>query len=89
MSRKLPLGVSFSTGYWFSWVEMKLFASGLLYGEGVDLLFDTQPRYAAGIGLEHKSFFTAGLYFPLWQSHPLAGEDEWDWRYEWKFEWNL
>jgi hypothetical protein len=83
------LGVSFSTGYWFTWVQAKLFASTLLFSDGTDLLFDDRPRYAVGLGLEHSSFFTAGFYVPFWQSHPLPGEEPWGWRYEWKFEWNL
>lgn len=83
------LGLSFSTGYWFSWAQAKLFASGLLFNHGEDMLLEAQPRYAAGVGLEHKSFFTLGFYVPFWQSHPLEGEEPWAWRYEWKFEWNL
>jgi hypothetical protein len=47
------------------------------------------PYHAAGIGFEHKSFFTAGFYFPVWQSHPIEGEESWAWRYQWKLTWNL
>jgi len=48
-----------------------------------------KPHYAAGFGFEHKSFFTAGLYFPIWQSHPLEGEEPWAWRYQARLVWNL
>ena len=83
------LGLSFSTGFWVKWIQIKGFASSLLFNDGQVPLTRVQPRYALGFGLEHKSFFTAGMYFPIWQSHPLPGEEQLAWRTEWRFEWNL
>ncbi len=83
------LGLSFSTGYWYRWLEVKAFASTLFYGDGAGSLFSVGPSNAVGFGLEHRSFITAAMYFPLWQSDPPAGEDPWAFRVEWKLEWNL
>ncbi len=83
------LGGSLSGGYWVSWYQAKLFASGMLYDNDDLKLTQVKPQYAAGFGFEHKSLFTVGLYFPVWQSHPLAGEEHWAWRYQWRFTWNL
>jgi len=83
------LGISLSGGYWFSWFQLKLFGSSMLYGTATQGLFTTSPSHAVGFGIEHKSFFTAGLYFPVWQSHPLAGQNNWRWRYQWRLSWNL
>lgn len=83
------LGLSVSGGYWLSWIQVKLFGSSMIYDNGSGPFFGIPPHYAAGFGFEHKSIFTAGLYFPVWQSVPIEGEDEWKWRYQWRFSWNL
>jgi len=83
------MGLSLSGGYWASGIQIKLFGSSMIYDQiGVELS-ESKPQYAAGFGFEHKSFFTAGLYFPIWQSHPLEGENEWAWRFQWRLSWNL
>ncbi len=83
------LGLSVSGGYWFSWYQAKIFGSSMLYDETGVMLRQVKPRYAAGFGFEHKSLFTVGLYFPIWQSHPLEDEEPWAWRYQWRLSWNL
>lgn len=83
------LGLNVSGGYWVSWFQAKVFASSMLYEEENLALSEVVPLYAAGFGFEHKSFFTAGLYFPIWQSRPSEGEEAWAWRYQWLFSWNL
>ena len=83
------LGLSVAAGYWFSWMQVKLFGSSMMYDQPNINFVDVKPRYAAGFGFEHKSIFTAGMYFPIWQSNPLEGEKEWQWRYQWRFTWNL
>ena len=68
---------------------MKMFASSMI-ADQVDVpLSKAKPHYAFGFGIEHKSFFTVGLYFPIWQSHPIDGETPWAWRYQWRLTWNL
>ena len=83
------LGLSLSGGYWVSWYQVKIFASSMLYDQENFTLTQVKPQYAAGFGFEHKSLFTVGLYFPIWQSRPLEGETYWAWRYQWRFSWNL
>ena len=83
------VGMSVSAGYWLSWFQVKLFASSMINDNGNISLSEASPRYAAGFGFEHKSLFTAGLYFPIWQSHPLEGEQSLAWRYQWRVTWNL
>lgn len=83
------LGLSVSAGYWLSWSQLKIFASSMVYDQAKIKLNQAKPHNVAGFGIEHKSFFTAGLYFPVWQSHPLAGEKSWAWRYQWRLTWNL
>ena len=83
------MGLSISGGYWMKGIQLKLFTSSMIVDMdeiGWDLV---KPHYAAGFGFEHKSFFTAGLYFPLWQSHPIEGEEPWAWRYQARLVWNL
>ncbi|NQV41685.1 MAG: hypothetical protein HQ506_04955 [Candidatus Marinimicrobia bacterium] len=83
------MGLSISSGYWMKGIQLKLFTSGMIVDMnkvGWDVV---KPHYAAGFGFEHNSFFTAGLYFPLWQSHPLEGEEPWAWRYDARLVWNL
>lgn len=83
------VGWSISAGYWVSGIQVKLFTSSMIVDMD-ELGWDgVRPHYAAGFGFEHNSFFTVGLYFPLWQSHPLEGEDAWAWRYQTRFTWNL
>ncbi|NQV14604.1 hypothetical protein HQ531_04030 [bacterium] len=83
------LGLSLSAGYWLPWSQLKLFASSMIYDQDGLKLALVKPHHAAGFGIEHKSFFTAGLYFPIWQSHPIEGENPWAWRYQWRLTWNL
>ncbi len=83
------MGLNLSGGYLLSWFQIKVFGSSMLYGEEKIALSEVVPLYAAGFGFEHKSFFTAGLYFPIWQSRPLEGDESWAWRYQWVFTWNL
>jgi len=83
------MGLSLSGGYWLSGIQIKLFGSSMIYDQIGMELSEVKPQYAAGFGFEHKSFFTAGFYFPVWQSHPLAGEGSWAWRYQWRLAWNL
>ena len=83
------LGLSVSGGYWFSWLQAKLFGSTILFDQESVTLSESRPHYAFGFGVEHKSFFTLGLYFPIWQSHPVEGENSWAWRYQWRLVWNL
>ena len=83
------MGLSLSGGYMLSWFQMKLFASSMLYDHDGLKLSEAKPHYATGFGFEHKSFFTAGFYFPVWQSHPIEGENQWAWRYQWRLTWNL
>lgn len=83
------VGWSISGGYWVSGIQLKLFTSSMIVDMD-ELGWDgVKPHHAAGFGFEHKSFFTAGLYFPVWQSHPLEGEEAWAWRYQTRFVWNL
>ncbi len=83
------MGLSISGGYWMSVFQLKVFTSSMIVNL-TDVGWDkVKPHYAAGFGFEHNSFFTAGLYFPLWQSHPLAGEEPWAWRYQIRLTWNL
>ncbi|MEA3287825.1 MAG: hypothetical protein U9Q77_10695 [Candidatus Marinimicrobia bacterium] len=83
------VGVSISGGYWVSWFQVKLFASSMIHDQAGISLSEASPHHAAGFGFEHKSLFTAGLYFPIWQSHPLEGEASLAWRYQWRLSWNL
>jgi len=83
------MGGSVSGGYWMSGIQLKVFTSSLIVDMDEVGWDGVKPHYAAGFGFEHKSFFTAGLYFPLWQSHPLEGEEEWAWRYQARLTWNL
>ncbi len=83
------MGVSVSGGYWFSGFQLKVFSSTMIVDMDDVGWKSVKPRHAAGFGFEHNSFFTAGLYFPLWQSHPLEGEKPWAWRYQWRLTWNL
>ena len=83
------LGLSVSGGYWLSGFQLKVFTSSMIVDMDEVGWDGVKPHYAAGFGFEHKSFFTAGLYFPLWQSHPLEGEEPWGWRYQWRLTWNL
>lgn len=83
------LGLSLDGGYWISWLQLKLFGSSILYDQPGILFAQAKPHYAFGFGLEHKTFFTAGLYFPIWQSHPSEGEQAWAWRVQWRLDWNL
>jgi len=82
-------GVYFSTGYWFAGWRLKWFISTLLFGKRYQDLGQTPPSQALGVGLEYQSFFVLGLYFPLWQSQPAPGEEEWALRVQWQFSWNL
>ena len=83
------LGVGISGGYWMSGIQLKVFTSSMVV-DMQSLGWDkVEAHNAAGFGFEHTSFFTAGLYFPLWQSHPLEGEKPWAWRYQWRLTWNL
>ncbi|MCF7824551.1 MAG: hypothetical protein K9N35_10320 [Candidatus Marinimicrobia bacterium] len=83
------MGLSLSGGYWLSGIQIKLFGSGMIYDQAGIELREAKPQYAAGFGFEHKSFFTAGLYMPVWQSHPIEGEESWAWRFQWRLSWNL
>ncbi|MCF7923394.1 MAG: hypothetical protein K9M55_11905 [Candidatus Marinimicrobia bacterium] len=83
------MGLSISGGYWLSGIQLKVFTSSMIVDMNKLGWDGVKPHYAAGFGFEHKSFFTAGLYFPLWQSHPLEGEEPWAWRYQWRLAWNL
>ncbi len=83
------MGLSLSGGYWMSGFQLKVFTSSMIVDMDEVGWDGVKPHYAAGFGFEHKSFFTAGLYFPLWQSHPLEGEDPWAWRYQTRLTWNL
>lgn len=83
------MGLSISGGYWMSGIQLKLFTSSMIVDMGKVGWKEVKPHYAAGFGFEHSSFFTAGLYFPLWQSHPLEGEDPWALRYQARLTWNL
>ncbi len=83
------MGLSLSGGYWLSGIQLKVFTSSMIVDMD-ELGWDgVKPRYAAGFGFEHKSFFTAGLYFPIWQSHPPEGEEPWAWRSQVRLVWNL
>jgi len=83
------MGVSVSGGYWFSGLQLKIFTSTMIVDMDDVGWKSVKPRHAAGFGFEHNSFFTAGIYFPLWQSQPLDGEKPWSWRYQWRLTWNL
>ncbi len=83
------VGLSISGGYWLSGLQIKVFTSSMIIDMDEVGWDKVKPHYAAGFGFEHKSFFTAGLYFPLWQSHPLDGEAPWAWRYQTRLTWNL
>lgn len=83
------LGVSVSGGYWMTGFQLKAFTSSMIVDMNVLGWDQVVPRYAAGFGFEHRSFFTAGLYFPVWQSHPQEDEEPWAWRYQTRFTWNL
>ncbi|MBT3252677.1 MAG: hypothetical protein HN995_02060 [Candidatus Marinimicrobia bacterium] len=83
------MGLSISGGYWMSGIQIKVFTSSLIIDMDEVGWGGVKPHYAAGFGFEHKSFFTAGLYFPIWQSHPLEGEEPWAWRYQARLVWNL
>jgi len=83
------LGLSVSGGYWLTGFQLKAFTSSMIVDMNALGWDQVVPRYAAGFGFEHRSFFTAGLYFPIWQSHPLEGEEPWAWRYQTRFTWNL
>lgn len=79
------MGTRISLGYWLGAFQPKVFASAMIYGDD-RIPFEMAPlEKAAGIGLEHQSFFFLGVYFPLWRSHPQVGEDQWAFRYQWKF----
>jgi len=83
------LGAGVSAGYWLSGIQLKLFTSSMIVDMD-DIGWDAvKPHYAAGFGFEHNSIFTAGLYFPIWQSHPLEGEEPWAWRVQTRLTWNL
>ena len=83
------MGLSISGGYWLSGFQVKVFTSGMIVDMNKTGWEFTKPHYATGFGFEHTSFFTLGLYFPIWQSHPLPGEESWAWRYQWRLTWNL
>ncbi len=83
------MGLSISAGYYFSGLQFKLFTSSMILDMDEVGWTSVKPRYASGFGFEHRSFFTAGLYFPVWQSHPLEDEEPWGWRYQWRLTWNL
>jgi len=83
------MGLSLSGGYWLSGFQLKVFTSSMIVDMDKLGWGGVKPHYAAGFGFEHRSFFTAGLYFPLWQSHPLEGEEPWAWRAQWRLTWNL
>ncbi|MCF7808124.1 MAG: hypothetical protein K9M49_03315 [Candidatus Marinimicrobia bacterium] len=83
------IGVSVDGGYWYSGLQVKIFASSMIFDSETLPLNESRPHHAFGFGFEHKSFFTMGLFFPIWQSHPLAGEEPWAWRYRWRLTWNL
>ena len=83
------MGMSISGGYWLSGTQLKVFSSSMIIDMDDVGWQAVKPRHAAGFGFEHNSFFTVGLYFPLWQSHPLEGEQPWAWRYQWRLTWNL
>ncbi len=83
------LGIGLSGGYWLSGIQLKAFSSALIVDMETTGWDKVIPRYTAGFGFEHKSFFTAGIYFPIWQSHPIEGEESWMWRYQWRLVWNL
>jgi len=83
------MGLSISGGYWMSGFQLKVFTSSLIIDMNDQGWNEIKPRYAAGFGFEHTSFFTAGLYFPVWQSQPIDGEYPWSWRVQWRLTWNL
>lgn len=83
------LGLSVAGGYWLSWLQAKMFGSTMIFDNAGTMLSEARPHHAFGFGVEHKSFFTLGLYFPIWQSHPIEGEDPWAWRTQWRLVWNL
>ncbi|MBT4034848.1 MAG: hypothetical protein HOB84_08845 [Candidatus Marinimicrobia bacterium] len=83
------MGLSLSGGYWMSGIQLKVFTSSMIVDMDEVGWDGVKPHYAAGFGFEHKSFFTAGLYFPIWQSHPPEDEEPWAWRYQARLVWNL
>lgn len=83
------LGLSVAGGYWVSGIQLKIFTSSMMVDMNKVGWQKVKPHFASGFGFEHKSFFTAGLYFPIWQSHPLEDEEQWAWRVQTRLTWNL
>ncbi|MCF7798257.1 MAG: hypothetical protein K9N11_09925 [Lentisphaeria bacterium] len=79
------MGTRVSLGYWLGTFQPKVFASTMIYGDDQTPFAGAPLEKAAGIGIEHQSFFFLGVYFPFWQSHPVPGEEPWAFRYQWKF----
>lgn len=83
----------FSSGISVGW-ETKTIAWPMVFIDGavisnkqgtwldrMDYLNNSDSVYlTAGVGLESQTMMEVGLYFPIWVSHPIRGENNFSWR---------
>jgi hypothetical protein len=61
----------------------------LSYAHHEKNIMDVPVSQSFGFGFEHVSLAKLGVYFPIYQSQAIDGEDKFKWRVETILEWNL
>jgi hypothetical protein len=82
-------GLYLATGYMVKAIEFKIFSSMLTIANEEQSVFKIPVSTAFGFGFEHVSLAKVGLYFPIYQSQAIEGENNLKLRMETVFEWNL